>query len=161
MGIYKNEIKSAWEQDDITDEDIGYVEMVKNKAWLGTDKNGHIIWKFEDQDNETVETKNLIDFKEQLTNKNMKKTAKQMFKELGYNLVEDSKTYLRYETPKYKGKNSFGKDLIDIDKKNKMFRLTRRSCQGNIHFKYGNLQELKAINKQVEELGWGEKENKT
>ena len=69
-----------------------------------------------------------------------------MFEELGYELIEDSKSYLR------KDKKHMGGEMIDFDKKNKRFRLTRKSCQGNTHFKYGTIQELQAINKQIEEL---------
>lgn len=80
-------------------------------------------------------------------------SAKEMFEKLGYELIEDSKSYLRYAN--YFGGNKYqGGELIDFDKKNKKFRLTRKSCQGNVHFKYGTLKELQAINKQIEELGW-------
>lgn len=80
-------------------------------------------------------------------------SAKEMFENLGYELIEDSKSYLRYAN--YFGGNKYqGGELIDFDKKNKEFRLTRKSCQGNVHFKYGTLKELQAINKQIEELGW-------
>ena len=80
-------------------------------------------------------------------------SAKEMFEKLGYELIEDSKSYLRYAN--YFGGSKYqGGELIDFDKKNKKFRLTRKSCQGNVHFKYGALKELQAINKQIEELGW-------
>lgn len=78
--------------------------------------------------------------------------ARGMFDELGYELIEDSKSYLRYAN--YFDKTNIDGEMIDFDKKNKRFRLTRKSCQGNTHFKYGTLEELQAINKQVEELGW-------
>lgn len=81
------------------------------------------------------------------------KSAREMFGELGYELIEDSKSYLRYAN--YFDKNEpYGGEMIDFDKKNKKFRLTRKSWQGNTHFKYGTIKELQAINKQVEELGW-------
>lgn len=80
--------------------------------------------------------------------------AKEMFDDLGYELIEDSKSYLRYADYFDKNKKYMGGEMIDFDKKNKRFRLTRKSCQGNTHFKYGTLEELKAINKQIEELGW-------
>lgn len=82
--------------------------------------------------------------------------AKEMFENLGYELIEDGKTYLRYADYFDKEKKHMGGEMIDFDKKNKKFRLTRKSCQGNTHFKYGTLEELKAINRQVEELGWNE-----
>ena len=51
------------------------------------------------------------------------------------------------------GKYGFG-EIIDFDLKNKKFRLTNKTCQGNTHFRYGTMQELQAINKKCEELGW-------
>lgn len=81
-------------------------------------------------------------------------SAKEMFEKLGHELIEDSKSYLRY-ADYFDKKNKYqGGEMIDFDKKNKKFRLTRKSCQGNVHFKYGTLKELQAINKQVEELWW-------
>ncbi len=82
------------------------------------------------------------------------KSAKELFKGLGYELVEDNKSYLRYANYFDKDKSYYGGEMIDFDKKNKRFRLTRKSCQGNTHFKYGTLEELQAINQQVNELGW-------
>ena len=81
-------------------------------------------------------------------------TAKEMFEKLGYELIEDGKTYLRYANYDDKEHHYMGGDFIDFDKKAKRFRLTRKTGQGNTYFKYGDLQELQAINKQVEELGW-------
>lgn len=81
-------------------------------------------------------------------------SAKEIFEELGYKLIEDSKSYLRYADYRDKDKKYMGGEMIDFDKKNKRFRLTSKSCQGNTHFKYGTMQELKTINKQIEELGW-------
>lgn len=78
------------------------------------------------------------------------KSARELFEELGYELIEDSKSYLRY----FNYKPYYGGEMIDFDKKNKKFRLTRKSEQGNTHFKYGTLEELQAINQQVNELGW-------
>lgn len=78
------------------------------------------------------------------------KRAKEMFVELGYELKEHSKSYLRYKTDIDKIYGEF----IDFDLKNQMVRLTRKTCQGNTHFKYGSVKELQAINKQVKELGW-------
>lgn len=82
------------------------------------------------------------------------KSARELFEELGYELVEDSKSYLRYANYFDKDKSYYGGEMIDFDKKNKRFRLTRKSCQGNTHFKYGTLEELQAINQQINELGW-------
>ena len=80
--------------------------------------------------------------------------AKEMFEKLGYKLIEDSNSYLRYADYFNNEHKHMGGEMIDFDKKNKRFRLTRKSCQGNTHFKYGTIEELQAINKQVEELGW-------
>lgn len=44
--------------------------------------------------------------------------------------------------------------MINIFKENKRFRLTRKSSQGNTHFKYGTIKELQAISQQIKELGW-------
>lgn len=81
-------------------------------------------------------------------------SARELFKGLGYELVEDSKSYLRYANYFDKDKSYYGGEMIDFDKKNKRFRITRKSCQGNTHFKYGTLEELQAINQQINELGW-------
>lgn len=81
-------------------------------------------------------------------------TAKEMFEELGYELIEDNKSYLRYANYFDKECIHMGGEMIDFDKKNQRFRLTRKTCQGNTHFKYGTMQELQVINKQIEELGW-------
>ena len=80
------------------------------------------------------------------------KSARELFEELGYELIEDSKSYLRYAN--YFDKDNYEGEMIDFDKKNKRFRLTRKSCQGNTHFKYGTLEELQAINQQINELDW-------
>ena len=81
------------------------------------------------------------------------KSAREMFEELGYELIEDSKSYLRY-ADYFDNKKYMGGEMIEKKKKNKRFRLTRKTCQGNIHFKYGTLEELQAINQQINELGW-------
>lgn len=77
------------------------------------------------------------------------KTADEMFKELGYEKKEE-KSYIRYNNF---GNIGFG-EVIDFDLKNKKFRLTNKTCQGNTHFRYGTMQELQAINKKCQELGW-------
>lgn len=82
------------------------------------------------------------------------KSARELFEELGYELIEDSKSYLRYANYFDKDKLYYGGEMIDFDKKNKRFRLTRKSCQGNTHFKYWTLEELQAINQQINELDW-------
>ena len=75
--------------------------------------------------------------------------ADKMFEKLGY-IKKEEKSYIRYN--KF-GNVGFG-EMIDFDLKNKKFRLTNKTCQGNTHFRYGTMQELQAINKKVEELRW-------
>ena len=79
-------------------------------------------------------------------------SAKEMFEELGYKLMNDCEYYLFYEKP-LKENTEYENDYLHIsfEKKDKAFIKT-----------YGDdnspeiitMEELKAINKQVEELGW-------
>lgn len=78
-----------------------------------------------------------------------RKTADEIFEELGY-IKKEEKNYVRYNNF---GNTYFG-EIIDFDLKNKKFRLTNKTCHGNTHFRYGNMQELQAIKKKCEELGW-------
>lgn len=80
-------------------------------------------------------------------------TAKQMFKELGYEIKEDGKRYLRYLKSEDKKYNYYG-DFVDFDKVNQTFRIIRRTHNGNWHARYSTPEELQAINKQIKELGW-------
>lgn len=48
-------------------------------------------------------------------------TAKEMFEDLGYELIEDNKSYLRYAD--YVDEHKYAGEMIDFDKKNKGFRL--------------------------------------
>lgn len=82
--------------------------------------------------------------------------ARGMFDELGYELIEDSKRYLRYAKYENKEYKHYGGEFIDFEKINKEFRLTRKTHQGNTHFRYADMRELQAINKQIEELHWNE-----
>lgn len=74
--------------------------------------------------------------------------ADEMLEELGYEKIEEDKRYLRYST------DGNYREHIDFDLKLKQVRCTRVSGQLNTHFKYITLDELKAINKKVEELEW-------
>ena len=68
------------------------------------------------------------------------KTADEMFEELGYEKVRDDERFITYRKS----------DYIVIDKETKDFIK-------NFDFAYWkaiNMQELQAINKKVEELGW-------
>ena len=75
-------------------------------------------------------------------------SADEMLKKIGYEKIEESKRYLRYSTNRHEGEH------IDFELKLKQIRCTRVTCQGNTHFRYFTIQELQAINKKVEELGW-------
>lgn len=75
--------------------------------------------------------------------------ADKMFEELGY-IKKEEKNYIRYN--KF-GNVGFG-EMIDFDLKNKKFRLTNKTCQGNTHFRYGTMQELQAIIQKCKELRW-------
>lgn len=87
----------------------------------------------------------------------MNKSAKEMFEEIGYELIENGKRYLRFANYEDKERHYYGGEFIDFEKINLQFRLTRKTCNGNTHFKYGSIKEFKAIQKQIEELGWNEK----
>ena len=67
-------------------------------------------------------------------------TAKEMFEKLGYELMRDCEYYLFYE-----------KDCerISFEKQDKAFIKTYGDSPEII-----DMEELQAINKQVEELGW-------
>lgn len=69
------------------------------------------------------------------------KSAKELFKELGYKRL-----------PKKYNKNMI---LYETRKESKVifFSLTDKRIQFSSYFRY-SIQELNAINKQVEELGW-------
>ena len=80
--------------------------------------------------------------------------AREMFEELGYKLMRDCEYYIFYEKP-LKENPEYENDYLHIsfEKQDKAFIKT-----------YGDdnspeiigMQELKAINKQIEELGWNE-----
>lgn len=74
--------------------------------------------------------------------------ADKLFEELGYKKIEESKRYLRYSNSGRYGEH------IDFELKLKEIRATRVTTQGNTHFRYINMQELKAINLKCKELGW-------
>ncbi len=70
---------------------------------------------------------------------------------LDYVLKEKSKNYLRYF------KQAFAEnvgDWVEFDLKNRRFRLTAVTCQGNRHFRYGSIEELEAIYNKCKELRW-------
>ena len=71
------------------------------------------------------------------------KTADELFEELGYEKVRDDERFIKYRKP-------HDNDYIVIDKETKDFIK-------NFDFAYWkafNMQELQAINKKCQELGW-------
>jgi len=76
--------------------------------------------------------------------------ADEMFEELEYEKIEESKRYLRYSTDKRYGEH------IDFELKLQQIRCTRVTTRGNTHFRYITMKELQAINQKVKELGWNE-----
>lgn len=81
----------------------------------------------------------------------MNKTAKEMFEELGYELKKNSLWFLSYE----KETTYDGIDVITFIYKDKciqnynIFPVDRHLTTKDV-----TLEELQAINKQIEELGW-------
>lgn len=79
------------------------------------------------------------------------KSARDMFEELGYELKEETKKYLRYK----KGVSKYNDGTwIDFDLSGKRIRLYTKTPQYNNNPRYADYKELQAINKQVEELKW-------
>ena len=79
------------------------------------------------------------------------KSAKEMFEELGYELKEETKKYLRYK----KGVSKYDDGMwIAFDLSGKRIRLYTKTPQYNNNPRYADYKELQVINKQVEELGW-------
>lgn len=76
-------------------------------------------------------------------------SAKEMFEELGYKQIEYSNSYIVY--------NKFLKQeeryIIEFHNNDTTFSKYKNRC-GNIRDLFINLQEFKAIQKQIEELGW-------
>ena len=73
------------------------------------------------------------------------KTAKEMFEELGYKTSGKSTRYICYRK-----KEKIGECYIEFDLKKKVI-------ENNKHYSLScgiSVDELQAINKQVEELGW-------
>lgn len=74
--------------------------------------------------------------------KKLEMTAKEMFEKLGYELIQDNMNWLKY---------SFDR-RFDIE----FYKPTKTIYMGTdeVRFCSINVQELKAIKKQIEELGW-------
>lgn len=72
------------------------------------------------------------------------KTADKLFEELEYKKVRDDERFIKYRKP-------YDNDCIVMDKETKDF------IKKNFDFAYWkavNMQELQAINKKCQELGW-------
>lgn len=83
------------------------------------------------------------------------KSAKELFEELGYKRLPKkyNKNMILYEI------NIIGSVKHRKELKIIYFSLTDKRIQFSPYVRY-SMQELKAINKQIEELGWNRKEEK-
>ena len=79
-------------------------------------------------------------------------SAKEMFEELGYELMLDCKYYIYYQKP-LKENPEYESDYfhISFEKLDKAFIKTYGDDNSP---EITNMQELKAINQQCKELGW-------
>lgn len=78
-------------------------------------------------------------------------TAKEMFEKLGYKYYEDDIYFLKY----YKTYKLSHDKEIKFHKADKTFTV---KDDNGINYRWINLKELQAINKQIEELGWNKEE---
>ncbi len=76
----------------------------------------------------------------------MVKSAREMFEELGYELKNNDKNEWYYQ----RGTEFYNTSIISFDEEDKTIHVHDGGC-GNVPI---YVEELKAINKQVEELGW-------
>ena len=78
-------------------------------------------------------------------------SAKEMFEELGYELIFENKEVLRYRKNKWKDVE-FWKvyELATGEKKRKFIKVSNVKNMSAAII----IEELQAINKQIEELGW-------
>ena len=79
-------------------------------------------------------------------------TAKEMFLELGYKLIKDCKFYLFYEKA-LKENAEYENDYLHISFEKQDKEVIKTYGDDNSPEAI-TIQELKAINKQIEELGW-------
>lgn len=75
--------------------------------------------------------------------------AKEMFEKLGYELIQDDMNWLIYSC----NKDDWFAFNVEFNKKNYEINITGKYPSNG---KVIHLTELKAINKQIEELGWNE-----
>jgi hypothetical protein len=78
-------------------------------------------------------------------------SAKEMFEELGYEILKETKTQLFY-IKKYNG--FWGGEHIHFDLKNKLVAIFTITGSNNRNARSLNYEELKAIQQQIKELGW-------
>jgi hypothetical protein len=77
-------------------------------------------------------------------------SAREMFEELGFKDVKETKTFIEYKTIK-----SFcGYERVKFDLTLKRFVYDAKTGQGNLAIRQINMPIYKAIQKQIEELGW-------
>lgn len=89
----------------------------------------------------------------------MKKTAKQMFEELGFEYKRFYDDYLETEMILCEGDGVLNGTKVFIHFNTSSFNIeTEKEFVGNLMTTEIPLPLLKAINKQVEELGWGKGE---
>ena len=81
--------------------------------------------------------------------------AKTMFEKLGYKLANDCEYYLFYEKP-LKENAEYENDYIHLEFDFKDKTICKSYGDDNSVYEI-TLEELQAINKQVEELGWNER----
>ena len=81
-------------------------------------------------------------------------TAKEMFEELGYKVANDCEYYIFYKKPLIENPE-YEKDYLHISFK-KLDKAFIKTYGDDNSPEIITMQELKAINKQVEELGWND-----
>ena len=89
-------------------------------------------------------------------------SAKEMFKKLGYELNDDINNYFlnRYEYKRFNKTTKMFRTITIVNgenKKNKFIEIEEefvRDIETNTNYGYLDIEELQAINKQIEELGW-------
>ncbi len=76
--------------------------------------------------------------------------AKEMFEELKFRYVRETKTFIEYTDS-----NTYGsKERIKFDYTTKRFVYDARTGQGNLAIRQINMPMFKAIQQQIKELGW-------
>lgn len=92
-------------------------------------------------------------------------TAKEMFEELGFKFTEDKLTQESYDNMLHRHKYRYFKDsgsifnkydwlIIEFNLKNKSWLMYQKSMNGSNPSTSIEMDLFKAIQKQIEELGW-------